>query len=298
VEDGFINMSDSELETIWRDRSNSKYSKAYIESVHQEILNRNLSLSSTAVLTNKSKWTKAFGMGCAFWFLYIGCRDSVVFFYPAHNAESFFYQDWLITCFRLPLFLAIIILARKTYSLHELGFRKGPLLVPVMVGVLIISVKFINLFTLGSIQSNLNYFISGLTINLLIAVSEEISFRGFFYNCLLKIKNRNWAEYGGSFLFVLMHFYYLPLTDLPSVFIIGLTFAKLRSKGTSLVILITFHWIEDLFLFIHSKKPLNNAMILLDTILYLIPLGVAIYWKGNEKIDDPTDANALLAKLK
>ena len=40
MEDGIINKSDSELKEIWRDKENTKYSKEFIDAVHQEILNR------------------------------------------------------------------------------------------------------------------------------------------------------------------------------------------------------------------------------------------------------------------
>src|SRR5665213_4514455 len=103
-------MSDSELETIWRDRSNSKYSKSYIESVHQEILNRNLELSSTQSIPNQMEWTKVFGIGVALWAIYFGCRYWLIHAYPASSWLTYFYQDVVLTGFRLPLFIAILVL--------------------------------------------------------------------------------------------------------------------------------------------------------------------------------------------
>jgi|GEM_PF-6101880 hypothetical protein len=42
MDDGFIDMSDQELEAIWRDKGNPRYSKEYIDSVYQERGNRRL----------------------------------------------------------------------------------------------------------------------------------------------------------------------------------------------------------------------------------------------------------------
>jgi membrane protease YdiL (CAAX protease family) len=291
VEDGFINMSDSELETIWRDRSNSKYSKAYIELVHQEILNRNLSLSSFQTSSGQSKWTRILGMGVVFWVLYMGCRAGVLFFYHAPNWERYFFQDLIITCFRFPLFVAILVLSRRTFSLPELGFRKGPLFFPMTVGVLIFSIVLIRLFSFQPFQAKPIYYFAELEINLLIAANEEISFRGFFYNCLLKIKNKNLAEYGSSILFTLMHVYYQPLTALPSIFIIGLTFAKLRTKGVSLTTLIAIHWVLDFIVFIYPPTRINPFPFWLYTLVLLLPLGVAFYWKCNETPDNLVKAS-------
>lgn len=41
MKDGLVDISDSELEDIWKNKTDSKYSKEFIESVHQEILKRN-----------------------------------------------------------------------------------------------------------------------------------------------------------------------------------------------------------------------------------------------------------------
>ncbi len=45
MEEGLVDKSDSELEKIWRNKTNSQYSKTLIESVRQEMLNRKLSLT-------------------------------------------------------------------------------------------------------------------------------------------------------------------------------------------------------------------------------------------------------------
>jgi len=46
MDDGFINISDQELEEIWRDKNNTRYSKEYLDSVHQELLSRGVLLEN------------------------------------------------------------------------------------------------------------------------------------------------------------------------------------------------------------------------------------------------------------
>jgi hypothetical protein len=58
MEDGFIDTSDSELEEIWLDKDNSKYSKTFIESVHQEILNRGLKFPINSERATKNSFVK------------------------------------------------------------------------------------------------------------------------------------------------------------------------------------------------------------------------------------------------
>jgi membrane protease YdiL (CAAX protease family) len=190
--------------------------------------------------------------------------------------RDFFVQDVILSFFLLALFFAMLGLAQKALTDEAMGFRKGPLLLPVVVGGLMLAVNFIRLFRASPIQAKPIYFILELLINLLVAANEEISFRGLFYVGLREMKNENWALYLGTALFTLMHWGYQPLGGFPMIFISGLILAKLRSRGVSLTVLIVIHWLVDFLSFVYPPYG-NTFSIPLFTAMLLIPLGVAFY---------------------
>jgi hypothetical protein len=242
-----------------------------------------LAISEPAKEFRLMKRTKAFWMGMAFWVIYMGCRYWLIHTHPATNWETYFYQDIAITGFRLPLFIAMLILAGKTMSFRKLGFQKGPLLPAITVGVLMLAVNFIRLFSPHVFQAKPIYFMLELSINLLIAASEEISFRGLFYVCLSEMESENVAVYLGTVLFTLMHAFYLPVSAFPFIFIEGLTFAKLRSLGVSLTVLITIHWLIDFLVFLYPPIQPNPLPIPIFTLITFIPLAVVFYWSRRLK---------------
>jgi hypothetical protein len=54
MKDSFANMSDSESEDIWKNKTDFRYSKNFIESSHQEILKHNPASSKDLSASRKS----------------------------------------------------------------------------------------------------------------------------------------------------------------------------------------------------------------------------------------------------
>lgn len=225
---------------------------------------------------------KTFWIGIVLWLVYMACRYWLVDVCSAPYLRDFFVQDVILSFFRLALFFAMLGLAQKALSDEALGFRGGPLLLPVLVGGLMLAVNFIRFFRASPIQAKPIYFILELLINLLVAANEEISFRGLFYAGLREMKNENWALYLGSVLFTLMHWGYQPFSGFPIIFISGLIFAKLRSRGVSLTVLIVIHWLVDFLSFIYPPYG-NTFPIPLFTAMLFIPLGAAFYRGAGQK---------------
>lgn len=225
---------------------------------------------------------KAFWFGILLWLAYIGCRIWLQHMIPATTYHEFIKQDLCITGFRLLLLYFTLDLARRTMTREELGFRQGPVLPALAAGALFLTIDLVRLFPLEFVQAKPLYFIVELAINLLVGINEDISFRGLFFVCLKKMKGRNWAIYLGSVLFTLMHWGYQPLAGFPLIFLTGVTFAKLRSMGVSLTVLILIHGILDFAFFVFSpyhkefSVPLFNA-------LHLIPLAVVFGWDYLQK---------------
>ncbi len=225
---------------------------------------------------------KAFGWGVFIWVLYILSRFCVQHFYPANTYGEFIRQDIFITGFRLLLLYFMLALARLAMSRKELGFQRGPVWPAAIAGLLFISIDLIRLAPWVPVQAKPIYFILEMAINLLVAVNEEISFRGLFYVCMREMKGENWAIYFVSALFALMHWGYQSLAAFPSIFLTGVAFAKLRSMGVSLTVLILIHWVLDFLYFIFPPYH-NQFPIPLFTAMHLVPLGVVFGWDYLQK---------------
>jgi membrane protease YdiL (CAAX protease family) len=223
---------------------------------------------------------KTFWLGIAIWLLYFVCRLWVTNTFPDNSWNEFLIQDWCLSGFRFLLFILILALAKKQWTAQDLGFRKGPLVEPMIIGLLMICGHFYYLLFFYHAQNTSFFYISEIVINLLVATNEEISFRGLFFKCLLETKNRKWAEYGSALLFTLMHVTYQPWLALPGIFTLGLIFSKLRTRGVSLTVLILIHWFYDILWFLYMPGGVDDLSRLFLALFDLIPLGLFLIWKA------------------
>ncbi len=230
------------------------------------------------------KINKVFWLGIFFFAIYIACRTWIVLWLPVLDQETFFRRDLSLTCAWILLFISILFLARKKWSFLELGFNKGQLLLPVTVGFLMLASAVLRLSPPVLDRTSTLFFICHLGAILFNSVGEEISFRGFIYNCLREIRSRDWAEYAGSFLFMLMHISFQPFSSLPAIFVQGLILSKLRTKGVSLTALILIHGLNNFlfFAFESTGSDFHSPYSIIGLILLLVALGTVNFWKRSE----------------
>lgn len=117
--------------------------------------------------------------------------------------------------------------------------------------------------------------------SVLVALWEEILYRGVLLNSLRDWLGTRAALWGSSLLFTIMHVQAQPIGAWPSVFLVGVVFALMRIDGIALTWIICFHWALDSFVYLgaHGEPTLSGvdficlALEALFVVVYLLYLG-------------------------
>ena len=207
------------------------------------------------VTTNKQK-RNAFLLGILIVLFYMAGRTFIAQLIPVEGSwAKYLKQDAVITLLRLLGLICIYWVSRKVWSLKELGSHTQGKKIALVIGVILLAAYFIqHLAYVVNSDTSYYFVISEVFILVIVACFEELTFRGLFYNALREMKNERWAEYITSILFMLFHmgYYSFNFGEFSRIFMTGLIFAKLRSRGCSLYWLILIHWAIDVLWVIQS----------------------------------------------
>jgi len=196
--------------------------------------------------------------------------SNLLFFGNIHNALILY----LIQLIFLLLFFIVTnrIFFNDSLFTDILKINVSLLLGGFLLSFLLLSTEsFIMLFLdLQSIENNNNfnplYIFQGLIFSLLVSIKEEVIFRGFLLNELMKKYKKTLSLFISSLGFCLIHISLngIVLFDLLTVFIIGILIGHLMLKTKNLWTAIGFHAGFDFFLFflygLHSDN-LNSSPI-------------------------------------
>lgn len=182
------------------------------------------------------------------WLGYLLARSilSIFIFPDTNDLSDHFRQDCAVTIFRILCLASIVWLYLEKYGKIEIAKRerRSRFLITTIAYALVFST-----FLEQGLKSvtQLASWQLGLFIfnDLIVAMNEELSFRGFFLKAFTEKYGRFKAEWISIGLFTAMHIAYQPTYRLPIIFLYGMAYTRLRTLGASLLALIVIHWAID-----------------------------------------------------
>lgn len=160
------------------------------------------------------------------------------------NEYGWFFRDFVMNAPRILSAILMICFIRSIWGLEILKFhtmRFGYFLKTAVVALVTYTVwVFLHSQHLSFTNSQLMMFVTG---SLIVAIFEEISFRGGIYQALSDWLGASWAIVVSTLLFVVFHVQAQPIHELPQLIGFGLIVALLRSKGVSIWWTILLHFL-------------------------------------------------------
>lgn len=228
---------------------------------------------------------RALLLGLLTWVSYVALRSLLQKHIPFTDWQSYVRQDMAITALRLLCAGSAFWIATRRWKGAALGlgaWRLGGAWAWASAGMLMVA------FWLGSFAMPKGpdlLWIKGveLFIALVVAVNEEIGFRGLFYCASRELWGRRAAILACSLGFTAMHAGYQPWFHMAEIFLVGVALAFLRDRGASLPALVLVHFMMDAPYAIF----LNNGPVQHWNLYYsgaaLAALAVLAAWMQKEK---------------
>jgi membrane protease YdiL (CAAX protease family) len=132
----------------------------------------------------------------------------------------------------------------KIWTAKELGFHRSGWARGLIFGVLLLAVELY-----GWCRESYGLEVSELAVlaasSFVVAIFEELMFRGVLYNALEGWRGRGTAVWGSTFVFMVFHVQAQDPSHFPAIFLTGLLWAIMRFQGVSLYWLILAHGTVD-----------------------------------------------------
>lgn len=195
---------------------------------------------------------RAAGLAFLIFLIYATLRYFVYDAFPADDFTGWAVRDTLMDGPRLLVFLLSLALGVRIWGWNGLGLHKGGFRTAVTILVFYFLLLCYPQFWFRETPYALGALPFGiLTVSsLLVALWEEILYRGVFLNALRDWVSTKVAVLGSSILFAVMHIQAQPIVGWPSIFLTGMLFALMRVRGVALTWLIAIHWIIDSIVFL------------------------------------------------
>jgi membrane protease YdiL (CAAX protease family) len=218
-------------------------------------------------------------MGAMIAAAYVICRLVIVKALASGSPEDWLVIDTAKNFPRLCVFLFSLLVGFRFWGRHDLGLHTERSATGATLATM-----FVMLWTVEWVFNEFPYNLSTPILllltasSLLVALSEEVLFRGVIYLGLRDTLGLGVAVWGSSAIFTIWHAGAQPLSAWPSIFLAGSCWALMRRDGIGLVWPILAHWLSDSVLFLGSYGTSQYAWLPVAVFLAEL-LFVAVYYR-------------------